>query len=388
MDGFAELVRPLTPIMKTAEPVSVHVLSPGRINLIGEHTDYNDGFVLPAATGLYMQFELEKNGTTALCRVQSEAMRETLLADLDGLHPAADGWQNYILGVLDEIRRRTNRLQGFDGHIRSAIPPGSGLSSSAALECGLAFGLNKLFSLGLSPMELAELSQLAEHRFAGTQCGILDQFACVMGKKDHFMLLDCRSMEFRYIPARLGDCSLLLLNSGVSHTHASSGYNQRREECRQGVAFLQERDAGIRSLRDVSPAMVADMQGTMPEPLYRRCRYVVQENQRVLRAVEALEQSEMALLGNLLTASHHGLRDDYEVSCPELDYLVETAISLPGVLGSRMMGGGFGGCSLTLVRGEALAEVREQLVSSYSRSFGREAAPLEVCLVDGVRLSS
>jgi len=186
----------------------------------------------------------------------------------------------------------------------------------------------------------------------------------------------------------LGDHTLLLINSKVSHSHAESGYNQRRLECQQGVALLQVVYPEIRSLRDASLEQLETMDNPMPETLFHRCRYVIEENQRVLKAVEALEHSDMDLLGGLLTASHEGLRDDYEVSCPELDYLVDTAISLPGVMGSRMMGGGFGGCSLTLVQRDALAEVRQQLVSSYYRSFGREAEPLEVCLDDGVRLCS
>ena len=378
----------LRKLMKPAGPGldSVRVLSPGRINLIGEHTDYNDGFVMPAAIGLNVEFHLERNGSPTRCRISSETLGSGMQADLEDLHPREAGWENYILGVLSEIRSRTGRLQGFDGRIRSTLPPGAGLSSSAALECGLAFGLNELFGLGLAPMELARLSQQAEHRFAGTQCGILDQFACVMGRKDHFLLLDCRSMEYRYIPARLGPCRLLLINSRVSHSHASSGYNERREQCRQGVAFLQRHFPEVRSLRDASLAQLESVEGMMPEVLFRRCRYVLEENTRVLEAAGALEQLRMEELGRLLSASHEGLRRGYEVSCPELDFLVDTAGSLPGVLGARMMGGGFGGCCLILVHGEAMQEVQKQLLLAYGRSFGREAEPLEVRLGDGVRL--
>ena len=290
------------------------------------------------------------------------------------------------MGVLSELKLRSQKLRGFDGSLYSDLPVGAGLSSSAALECGLAFGLNKLFDLGLSPMELIRLSQQAEHQFAGTQCGILDQFACVMGKKDHFMLLDCRSLEYRHLPATLGDHTLLLINSKVSHSHAESGYNQRRLECQQGVALLQAAYPEIRSLRDASMEHLEALDEHMPDVLFRRCRYVIEENARVLQAVEALEKGDLKSLGTLLSESHEGLRRLYEVSCPEVDFLVDTATGLPGVLGARMMGGGFGGCSLNLVHKEAFDQVREYVISAFRRSFGQEAEPLEVRLGDGVRL--
>ncbi|MEJ2161837.1 MAG: galactokinase [Robiginitalea sp.] len=361
------------------------VISPGRINLIGEHTDYNDGYVLPAAIELHIKIHLEKNESEDKCRIYSKTLQAHVEADLRNLHPGS-GWENYILGVLNEIQKWGGKLQGFDGSIDSVLPPGAGLSSSAALECGLTFGLNKLFSLGLDPLEIIQLSQKAEHRYAGTQCGILDQFACVMGRKDHFILLDCRSMEYRYLPARLEPYQLLLIDSRVSHSHADSGYNQRREECRQGVAILQQSFPEIKSLRDASAAHLDSIRKKMPETLFRRCQFIIEENARVLRASDALEAGDPDTLGNLLTGSHNGLRDLYEVSCPEVDFLVDTASSLPGVLGARMMGGGFGGCSLNLVHTEALPEVREHLTSAYRQSFGLEAEPLEVRLGDGVRL--
>jgi len=366
---------------------SIEVISPGRINLIGEHTDYNDGYVLPAAVQLHVYVHLRRNNSENKCTLFSNTLQAGLEADLENLQPGK-GWENYVLGVLSEVKKRTPKLRGFDGRLDSDLPAGAGLSSSAALECGLAFGLNELFNLNLSPMEIIRLSQLAEHRFAGTQCGILDQFACVMGRKDHFILLDCRSMEYYYLPSNLGDYQLLLINSKISHSHSESGYNQRRKECQKGVAILQERFPGIRSLRDASLEHLQAVRDTLPQTIFRRCRYVIEENARVLKAVECLEHGDLEALGNLLTQTHRGLQELYEVSCPELDFLVENANTLPGVLGARMMGGGFGGCCLIMVHRDAFAEVQKHLLSAYFRSFDLKAEPLEVRLGDGVRLRS
>ena len=372
---------------QSSSVASIEVISPGRINLIGEHTDYNDGYVLPAAVQLHVYVHLRRNNSENKCTLFSNTLQAGLEADLENLQPGK-GWENYVLGVLSEVKKRTPKLRGFDGRLDSDLPAGAGLSSSAALECGLAFGLNELFNLNLSPMEIIRLSQLAEHRFAGTQCGILDQFACVMGRKDHFILLDCRSMEYYYLPSNLGDYQLLLINSKISHSHSESGYNQRRKECQKGVAILQERFPGIRSLRDASLEHLQAVRDTLPQTIFRRCRYVIEENARVLKAVECLEHGDLEALGNLLTQTHRGLQKLYEVSCPELDFLVENANTLPGVLGARMMGGGFGGCCLIMVHRDAFAEVQKHLLSAYFRSFDLKAEPLEVRLGDGVRLRS
>lgn len=369
----------------TAENQRVRIAAPGRINLIGEHTDYNDGYVLPAAIGQHMEFEIEKNGDQALCRISSEALQKTMQANLNHLKPG-EGWENYILGVLSEISKYSGKLRGFDANFRSDIPQGSGLSSSAALECGMAYGLNALFELGLPSLDLIRLSQEAEHRFVGTQCGIMDQFACVMGRKNQFILLDCRNLEYRYIPAALGAYSLLLISSGVKHSLADSAYNERRAECLKGVAHLQKMYPEIESLRDASLEHLECLRHTVSDTVSQRCRFVIEENARVLKAAEALEHSDMETLGALLSDSHKGLRDDYQVSCREVDFLVDTALSFQEVLGARIMGGGFGGCSLNLVRTDSVERVSEQLCLAYRQSFGREAEPLEVRISDGVRL--
>ena len=259
------------------------VAAPGRINLLGEHTDYNEGFVLPATIQQQISFTFEKNGSPNRCRITSTSLGKAMRADLDHLRPTL-GWENYISGVLAELLKHSEKLQGFDVDFTSDIPPGAGLSSSAALECGLAFGLNSLFELGLSPLELIRLSQEAEHHFVGTQCGIMDQFACVMGRKNHFILLDCRDLHHRYIPADLGDCSLLLMGSGVKHNLAESAYNDRRAECRQGVALLRKTFPEIRSLRDATTGHLNALEDSLPGIIRKRCRYVLEENARVLKA--------------------------------------------------------------------------------------------------------
>ena len=365
---------------------SLQVISPGRINLIGEHTDYNEGLVLPAAVELDLHFRLMRNGTAEHCRLYSESMGESMAADLGNLSSVSRGWERYICGVLNELSIYSDKLKGFDGEVTSRLPAGAGLSSSAALLCGLAYGLNELFSLGISRMELIRIAQQAEIKYSGTQCGIMDQFACMMGKKDHFIFLDCRTLDYNYIPARLGDYRLVLVNSGVTHSLSDSAYNQRREECRQGVSILRRFFPEFGSLRDATLRQLEAVRHEMAEPVSNRCQYVIEENARVLKAVDALQHSDMQTLGNLLCDTHEGLRDLYEVSCPELDFLVDTAATLPGVAGARLMGGGFGGCSLNLVQKEAVPEVISQLTGAYRDRFGREAASVETGLGDGVRL--
>ncbi len=364
-------------------PKTLQFRSPGRINLIGEHTDYNQGYVMPAAIDRAIRFRLESNGLPHLARFRSEDLDASFSANLKNISPGS-GWENYLLGVLHQLELRGIAVPGFDCTLESDLPVGAGLSSSAALECGLAWGLNQLYGLGLQPREIIELSQAAEHTYVGTQCGIMDQFACVMGREAHFFLLDCRSLEHRYIPAVLGNYKLLLLNSGVTHSLATSAYNQRREECAEGVALLARRFEGVTSLRDATSAMLREV---IPEPekvIYKRCRYVVEENGRVLEAARALETGQMERLGELLFQTHQGLSELYEVSCEELDFLVEMAKQYPGVAGARMVGGGFGGCSLNLLREEAVPGFKNAMVENYRKAFGKELVPIEVALGQGV----
>ena len=361
--------------------------SPGRINLIGEHTDYNDGFVLPAAIDKKTTVELELNGKAHECRIIALNLGKEFTFDLRDFSPVEEGWPNYLLGVVREMQLLGAQFLGFDCRFKGNIPLGSGMSSSAALECSMAFGLNELFGLGFDRISLVKLAQLAEHHFVGTRCGIMDQFASVMGKKNQVILLDCRSLEYQYYPLDLGEFTLLLLNTNVSHTLASSEYNTRREECEAGVKILQNRFPEVKSLRDATLEMLASHQDQMSDTLFRRCRHVITENKRVLMAAEALQNKDHRKLGQLIFQSHESLQHDYEVSCPELDFLVELSRSHPEVLGSRMMGGGFGGCTLNIVKKTQLEAFRVTAANAYRRQFGIELTPYQVAIGDGTTLT-
>ena len=349
------------------DKVIVH--SPGRINIIGEHTDYNLGYVLPTSIDKRIRFTIERNNTDSQCEIRSEGYKKALVVDLKHIAPSNTQWENYILGVLYEIYIRNKELKGFQCTIESDLPVGSGVSSSAALECGLAFGLNELFDLGLSKHEIVTLARDAEHNYVGTKCGIMDQFASVMGKKDHVILLDCKSMDYSYVPFIIAPYKLVLLNSNVSHSLASSEYNTRRNECEEGVSILQKRYPNISSLRDASLAMIEASKIDMSPKVFDRCTYVVQENIRVLNAVEALEKGDLKKLGILMYETHEGLRNLYEVSCPELDFLVDFSKNVDEVLGSRLMGGGFGGCTINLVHGDTANSFIQSVSEAYEKEF-------------------
>jgi galactokinase len=297
-------------------------------------------------------------------------------------------WQNYVIGVVAELLSLGCRLGGFRGECWGDVPIGAGLSSSAALTCSLAFGLNELFSLGLDRWTLVRIAQRAEHHYAGTLCGIMDQFAAAMGKAGMAMLLDCRSGSFTYHPLDLGPYTLLLLNTNVTHELSMSAYNDRRRECEEGVSLLKQEHPGISTLRDLSPSDLEKACHQLPPLIYRRCRHVVTENERVGQAVAALRSGDRESLGRLLYASHRSLHTDFEVSCPELDCLVDFAAGREEVAGSRMMGGGFGGCTLQLVRQDALKQYIGAATAHYSAAFGRTLTPIPVRTGDGARTRS
>lgn len=360
--------------------------APGRINIIGEHTDYNDGFVLPAAIGHKMTVQARRNGTPSTVHLTARATQQSFSFDLRDFSPVEKGWPNYVMGVVSELQKLGGVISGFDAEFESDVPIGSGMSSSAALECSFALALNELFGLGFDQWQLIKASQRAEHNFVGNKCGIMDQFAGVMGKKDHVMLLDCRSLDFQYFPLELGAYQLLLLNTNVSHSLASSEYNTRRAECEQGVHILQQEYPGIANLRDVNLKQIAAMEEQLPEHVFRRCRHVVSENQRVLDATKALLAGDFNAVGELMYQSHFSLQNDYEVSCPELDFLVQQTLDKDYVLGSRMIGGGFGGCTISIVEKERVAEFVEEVSSVYSRHFGIDLTPVEVVIGDGAKV--
>ncbi|HTO93671.1 MAG TPA: galactokinase [Bacteroidota bacterium] len=349
-----------------APPVLVR--SPGRVNLIGEHTDYNMGFVLPAAIDRAIYFAVTPRADHT-CNVYAMDAREDIAFTLREIRRSDRGWPNYLMGVVDQLLRSGRRFSGFDCVFGGDVPIGAGVSSSAALEAGLAYALNRVFALGIDNLELVQLAQKAENEFVGVRCGIMDQYASVFGMKDHVLRIDCRSLEHVYSPFDSRVASIVLFHSGVSHSLAGSEYNRRREECAAGVAAIRKLHPQVASLRDASPALVEDAAHTMPPAVYRRCKYVVEENARVLRAARLLQQGDMHSFGELLNETHDGLRDLYEVSCRELDFLVDAVRDHPAVYGARLMGGGFGGCTINIVRGDAVEAVCNSTAEKYRREF-------------------
>ncbi|MEM1219065.1 MAG: galactokinase [Bacteroidota bacterium] len=369
---------------KASGAVIVH--APGRINLIGDHTDYQDGFVLPAAVEHVLEVHLQKNGSPNLVNLKASDLGETYSFELTDYSATDKGWPNYIMGVIYELQKLGATIQGFDAHFTSAIPMGAGMSSSAALECGFALALNALYDLDLDHESLIQASQRAEHHFVGTKCGIMDQFASMMGKKDQVMRLDCRNLDFDYFPCALGDYQLLLLNSNVTHSLASSAYNTRREESEEGVRYLQKEFPRIKNLRDIPLDQLLQVKEKLPERLFRRCHHVVSENQRVLMATHALLNQDFVTLGRLMYQSHRSLQEDYEVSCPELDFLVEQTRKHADILGSRMMGGGFGGCTINLIAKDRVEDLVHEIRKNYQNQFGMELSPIAVTIGNGAQV--
>lgn len=361
----------------------VSVSSPGRINLIGEHTDYNQGFVLPTAIDRKIYLEFSRNDLENTGRVFSKTFDTYTEFDIKNLTRSKSSWENYLFGVIDEIQKKGRTITGFDCIIKSELPIGAGISSSAALECGFAAGLNNLFNLGLTDLEIVALSQKAENNFVGSNCGIMDQFASVMSKKEHLILLDCRSLEAEYIPANFGSCKLLLLNTNVSHNLADSEYNTRRKECEETVALIQRKYPEVRSLRDVSFAMLEEFESDLPEKNYRRSRYVLSENDRVQRATKAIKNGDLKEFGELMYGSHEGLQHDYEVSCPELDFLVDFSRDKDFIYGSRMMGGGFGGCTINLIEEDKIETFITEVSHAYQDKFSIELDTITVVPSEG-----
>jgi galactokinase len=348
------------------------VRSPGRVNLIGEHTDYNNGFVLPAAVDKAICLAMQRRSDD---EIQLFAM------DLDQSYrgpvrppftPSALHWPNYILGVVDQLQRMGHTLGGFNCVFAGDIPLGAGMSSSAALENAAIFALNELFGLGLDPMTMVRLSQKAENDFVGLQCGIMDMFASMFGKKDQVIRLDCQSLEYTYFPFKTEGLRILLLDTQVEHSLASSEYNVRRKQCEAGVKLVQKHHPEVKTLRDVTLEMLAAHVAPVDELIMRRCSFVVEENARVLEGTEDLLRGDLAAFGGKMYASHEGLSKKYEVSCKESDWLVEQVKGLPGVLGARQMGGGFGGCTINLVKAENIDDLVERIAPMYRAAMKRE----------------
>jgi galactokinase len=350
--------------------------APGRVNLIGEHTDYNGGFVLPMA--------IERETVVAAApradrtvRAYSAGLNEELSFDLDHPNPPRRGvWLDYVEGVAQALESRGVLLSGADLLIDSDVPAGAGLSSSAALEISTGLALARVSGREVDGVTLALAGQQAEHTYVGTLCGIMDQFVAALARERHALLIDCRSLEAEPVPLDTTSAAFVVSDTRVKHELSSSEYNVRRAECARGVELLRERLPGITQLRDVSREDFQRHADVLPDPILRRCRHVVTENERTLDAAGALRAGDLAEMGRLMYESHYSLRDDYEVSSPELDVLVEIARGLPGVLGARMTGGGFGGSTVSLVRREALEEFERALSEGYERETGKRPAIL------------
>ena len=350
--------------------------APGRVNLIGEHTDYNGGFVLPMA--------IERETVVAAApredrrvRAYSVGLDEELTFDLDRPHPPRRGiWLDYVEGVAQALESRGIKLSGADLLIDSDVPAGAGLSSSAALEVSVGLALTRVSGKEVDGVTLALAGQQAEHTYVGTLCGIMDQFVAALAQVRHALLIDCRSLEAEPVPLDTDEAAFVVADTRVKHELSSSEYNVRRAECARGVELLRERLPDILELRDVSVADFEEHKDILPDPVRRRCRHIVTENERTLAAARALRAGDLSEMGRLMYESHYSLRDDYEVSSPELDVLVELARGLPGVLGARMTGGGFGGSTVSLVRRESLEEFERALSEGYERETGRRPAIL------------
>ncbi len=360
-------------------------LSPGRINIIGEHVDYNDGYVLPAAINKYICFAISESGSDN-CTIHAKDLDESYTFSLnDTLVPVDTMWVNYFLGVLHQIKEN-HSVKGFNIVFSSCIPMGAGLSSSAALECGFGYALNEMNSLGLSKKEIALIGQKAEHTFVGVNCGIMDQFASVFGKKNRVIKLDCTTLAHEYHKANFKEYSLLLLDSNVKHTHLTSGYNVRRREVEEGLAIIRETYPQVKTFRDCTEEQVLSLKEQLGATVFKRCHFVVKEIQRVLDAVAALEVSDFKKLGSLMYKTHDGLSNEYEVSCEEIDFLVDAVRKDGAVLGSRMMGGGFGGCSINLVEKGAEKEIILRVKKEYKAKFGINLSAYKVKIAKGTTL--
>jgi len=358
------------------------VSAPGRVNLIGEHTDYNDGFVLPVAIDRNITIVAKKRNDRQV-NLYSIDFDKRVEFSLDEIERSQGDkfWANYPKGVAYFLIDEGINICGADMAITGDIPQAAGLSSSAAFEVASALTFTRLGESEINRVSLALLCQKAENQFVGVNCGIMDQFISAMGKKDHALFIDCRSLEFELVPLNLHDMKIVVCNTKVKRELAGSEYNKRRNQCERGVEILSEWLGDIKALRDVSVEQFSKYSDKLPEITRKRCGYVISENARVLESVEALKADELERFGELMAKSHAGLRDDYEVSCAELDTLVDAASSVDGVIGARMTGAGFGGCTVNLVKEEAIHELKKEVSMAYEKKFAKKP-DIYVCLAE------
>ncbi len=357
--------------------------SPGRINIIGEHTDYNEGFVLPAAIDKEIVFAVYPNNLKTLRAFAFDLDKYAEIPILNIQKQTDNLWVNYFGGIIDQLSKKNINIEGIDVVVGGNIPIGAGMSSSAAMECGFIFALNSIFSLGLKTIEMVKMAQMAEHEFAGVKCGIMDQFAVMHGKEKMVMKLDCRSLDFRYEPLDLKDHTILLCDTKVKHNLASSEYNIRRQECEEGVNIIAKKFQNVKSLRDISSEQMEICKNDLNPTVYSRCNYVIEENLRLEKTCIALEKNDLETVGKMLYGSHDGLKNLYSVSCPELDQLVEIALNTEGVAGARMMGGGFGGCTINILHQDAVSDFKNKVNELYYRKKRISESFYEVGIREG-----
>jgi galactokinase len=359
------------------------VFSPGRINLIGEHVDYNDGFVFPAAVDKGITLAIQTSDSST-CTAVAFDFEETFSFNLENLKTLdGGGWRNFVIGVIKEIEKTGKSLKPFNILFGGDVPSGAGMSSSAALENAIVYGLNELFQLNLTKKEMIFISQKAEHNYVGVKCGIMDQFASMFGQENHFLLLDCRTLEYTPYPIALQDYELVLINSNVQHNLSDSTYNKRRALCEKATALI-----GKSSLRDVNKALLESYSSNFSEEEYQMLLYVVEEIERTILASKALEDKDISRLGELLFETHKGLSTQYKVSCEELDFLVDYAQKDSKVVGSRMMGGGFGGCTINIIEKAHVEEFTQNIGVAYKEQFGYECTPIYIKLSQGTSIIS
>lgn len=361
---------------------SIVVRSPGRINMIGEHTDYNDGFVLPAAIDKAAYIAITPRGDKKIY-LHSIDLNDEYVTQVDAVSKSSKAWCNYLLGVVHQFIEAGINMNGFDAALTADVPIGAGLSSSAAVECAMALALNEITGAGIDKLTLVKMAQKAEHEYAGVQCGIMDQFASMFGKKNCVIRLDCRSLEYSYEPFVMNGFKIVLLDTNVKHSLASSEYNVRRMQCETGVAMIRQHKSEIKSLRDATMDLLNEYVLPQDITVYRRCKYVIEERDRLLAACKNLEANDMAAFGAKMFETHEGLSKLYEVSCPELDFLVANMRNNPAVLGARMMGGGFGGCTLNIIKDDAVDELVQQTSAAYKAAMHKELKAYIVNIEDG-----
>ncbi len=369
---------------ETSEDV-LQIAAPGRINLIGEHIDYNGGNVLPAAIDKCIYFSFKKNGTESNANVLTTNFKEGFSFDINVAEKPGDGWLSYLSGVLSELSQlRPGKVTGFDCMLNSKLPIGSGISSSAALLCGFAKGLNELFNLEIDDITIIKLCQNAERIFSGANVGVMDQFAVVKGEKDHFILLDCEALTYETIPAAMDPNMLLLLNTNVSHNLADSAYNERRSQCESSLEIISAKYPEVKTLVEATQEMIDDLAEELGEDRVKRATFVAAEQKRVEATVKALKNNDFEQVGELLNASQDGLQNLYEVSCPELDFLAAYAKNDDRVLGARMMGGGFGGCTINLIDEKNVDSFIEDASKAYKEAYNIDLSPIPVKTNNGV----